>query len=74
MVTGVVVVAGIGEVIAGIETVGAVVSPESSLPQPAIARPMSECCGREGPGHEEPSSADWRSPQYGQSLTSSPIS
>src|SRR5262249_5068416 len=28
----------------------------------------------EAPDHVEPSSAGWRSPQYGQSLTSSPIS
>jgi hypothetical protein len=41
VVAGAVVVAGIGEVTGGIETVGAVVSPESSLPQPAIARPMT---------------------------------
>ena len=37
VVVGTVVVAGIGEVIAGIDTVGAVVSPELSLPQPATA-------------------------------------
>jgi hypothetical protein len=38
VIAGAVVVAGIGEVIAGIETLGVVVCPESSPPQPARAR------------------------------------
>ena len=34
-----------GEVTAGIETVGAVVSPELSLPQPAAINPMASASG-----------------------------
>ena len=63
------------------EIVGSVDLVSSSSPQPAptsaprarAARASSRAVAR-APAHESPSRAGWRRPQYGQSLTSRPIS